>query len=151
MAKTGIDVIQLHGNETPEFTKQLRIPFIKVLHLPAISSTEMQSDEVDMNALFNDIKSWSKKSIAILLDSKLPGSSQGGGGIGKEFDWNIVDSVSQQFNGLKVLLAGGLNVENVHIAANLNGVLGVDVSSGIESSPGNKDANLIKQFLENIK
>lgn len=93
---------------------------------------------------------WSHKAIAIILDSTIPSSisQQQRGGTGKEFNWDIVNELQDYGS---VFLAGGLTSESVSIAIRKSGVIGVDVSSGIEISPGVKDTNLVKQFIENTR
>ena len=91
------------------------------------------------------ISDFSNKAIAILLDSKIPGSTSGGG-TGIVFDWNIADQLN-----IPILLAGGLNENNVLEALKKTNVIGVDVSSGVEveKMPGLKDQNLMTRFITN--
>ena len=77
----------------------------------------------------------------LLLDSETPGE-------GKKFDWNLpIDFLKDE----KILLAGGLNVENVSAGIEKFLPFGVDVATGIESEPGRKDPKLLKLFIENAK
>ncbi|TGK04103.1 phosphoribosylanthranilate isomerase [Leptospira langatensis] len=79
----------------------------------------------------------------LILDSFNPAA---GGGTGERFPWEYVSEVKRPY-----LLAGGLNPENVSEALAQTGAYGVDVASGVESSPGVKDPNLIRKFIQNAK
>ncbi|PJZ68594.1 N-(5'-phosphoribosyl)anthranilate isomerase [Leptospira perolatii] len=79
----------------------------------------------------------------LILDSFVPGM---GGGTGESFPWEFIKDVKRPF-----LLAGGLKPENVEKAVRTVKPYGVDVASGVESSPGVKDPNLIRQFIRNAK
>lgn len=139
VAQTGIDLVQLHGDESSDMVEKIHAPVIKVLHLaPGAGSS------VDDAKLRQQVADFSNKAIAILLDSRLPGSK--GGGTGAVFDWEVASSLDSP-----VLLAGGLTTENVCAAASTQGVAGVDVSSGVEVSPGVKDASLIGAFINNSR
>lgn len=98
--------------------------------------------------LREEIDSFANTAIAVLLDSKLPGTA--GGGTGQSFDWSLASKIDRP-----VILAGGLNVDNVKEAVNTchATILGVDVSSGVEipKFPGIKDKNLIEKFASNIR
>ena len=94
--------------------------------------------------MLKEIDSFSGIAIACLIDSRIPGSS--GGGTGQVFDWSITQSLDRAF-----LLAGGLNAENVKEALQLSNVIGVDVSSQIEISPGIKNLNSLKQLTSNAR
>lgn len=142
---TGIDIVQLHGDESPDFAQLLRAPVIKVLHVPAVSGldTSAESDS-QRERLRKQAELWTGQALALLLDSRLPGSR--GGGTGAVFDWNLASDL-----GAPVLLAGGLSPDNVAKAAASAGVVGVDVSSGIESAPGIKDEALIVEFARQAR
>lgn len=79
----------------------------------------------------------------IILDSFKEGE---GGGTGHLFEWSLVQKIKRPY-----LLAGGLNPENVYRAVSVLKPYGVDVASGVESSPGIKDHNLIREFVKNVK
>jgi len=147
--KTNIDVVQLHGDEQASLIDQIIVPCIKVLHIsPSSSSTSSSSSSGDIaNALMGQVNQFSGKVLALLLDSRLPGSK--GGGTGSTFDWQIASNLQ----GVPVLLAGGLSADNVAQAVVQQGVLGVDVSSGVEvaKQPGVKDLALLKAFISNAK
>lgn len=141
IAETGIDIVQLHGDESPDIIESINAPCIKVLHV----APSKANDLVDYDELKNQVKKFSGKAIALLLDSRIPGSK--GGGTGSTFDW----SLANKLDGCPVLLAGGLTPSNVKDAVKTDGVSGVDVSSGVETSPGIKDETLLKSFISNSK
>jgi phosphoribosylanthranilate isomerase len=126
--KTGLNTAQMHGNETYKDCQLLaeRVPFtIKAL---AANSPEL-ANFADFGVDF------------LLLDSETPGE-------GRKFDWNLpLDFLKNE----KLLLAGGLNVNNVQVGIEKFSPFGVDVATGIESEPGRKDPHLLKLFIETAK
>ncbi|WP_394232423.1 N-(5'-phosphoribosyl)anthranilate isomerase [Niallia oryzisoli] len=129
VSETGIDTVQLHGHETPEFCESIPYPIIKAFSIE--SSTDLET-----------IHHY-KCEFALLDGPK--GKYHGGNGIA--FDWNILSGFD--FKDKKVILAGGLNPENASDALETN-VYMLDVSSGVESN-GQKDLNKIKKFLDCVK
>ncbi len=129
--------VQLHGDEDVMFLKELRslVPcnIIKTVH-------------VSGEASIKEAVKFSKFADAILLDT----SSKGMGGSGKTHDWEIskkiVDAVKKP-----VILAGGLNPENVREAVETVRPYGVDVASGVEREPGKKDYDKVKRFVEEAR
>ncbi|WP_456274447.1 phosphoribosylanthranilate isomerase [Bacillus sp. AK031] len=121
----GIDFVQLHGNETPEFCHSLSVPCYKAI------SIQRQSD-------LNEVGRYTGNYI--LLDSG-HGSSKGGNGT--SFDWNYLRNFTAD---KKIILAGGLNVENIERAVREVNPFMVDVSSGVETD-GAKDPEKIKKFI----
>lgn len=128
--ETGIDVIQLHGDETPAFCESFTLPVIKALSIQT---------EADVLGISN------YQCEYVLLDSP-KGRYRGGNGIA--FDWSILSS--RKLTESKLILAGGLNSENVLQGIELATPYMVDVSSGVESE-GKKDLQKIKIFLETVK
>ncbi|KAB2338104.1 phosphoribosylanthranilate isomerase [Cytobacillus depressus] len=128
--ETGINVIQLHGDEIPEFCEQFSIPVIKAL---SIGSSE------DLNQL-------DKYSCDFYLLDSPRGKYRGGNGVA--FDWSLLSE--EQLKGKKIILAGGLSIENVAEAIQLAAPYMVDVSSGVETD-GKKDVNKITKFIERAK
>ena len=127
----GADFVQLHGEESFEFAKAIGLDkVIKALR-------------VKDSIFVDDV--W-KKAHAILLDTY---SEKAYGGTGESFDWKIAKSVVDA--GFKVFLSGGLNPENVSYAIRLVKPYAVDVSSGIESSPGIKDQRKMEEFIHAVK
>ena len=95
--------------------------------------------------LMKQAKDFEGKAIALLIDSRVPGTA--GGGTGLPFDWTIMNKL----NFGPVILSGGLTPSNVPDALTIDNVFGIDVSSGVESSPGVKDLSLIKEFCNKAK
>ena len=127
---TGINVIQFHGDESPEYTDSFHMRVIKAIRVKNVESLNAVADY---------------KCSSILLDAWSPDAY---GGTGKKFDWDILRRMGLD---KRVVLAGGLNAENVADAANLIRPYAVDVSSGVEVSPGIKDHKKIRLFINNLK
>lgn len=126
----GIRLVQLHGEESPQYCAEL--------HLPVLKGIRVRSRE-DVSALS------SYRVEAILLDAYVEGIV---GGTGTTFDWGL--AVEAKSWG-PIILAGGLTPGNVVEAISRVQPYGVDVSSGVESSPGVKDHAKVKAFVENVK
>lgn len=142
--ETGCDLIQLHGNETPSMLpSDLSIPVIKVLHIDinSVHSANTIHDQIRSAA-----KEWQGTAIALLLDAKSSTASSSGG-LGTPFSWQLLEG----FDDFPVLLAGGINTENVVQAVGMSCVGGVDVNSGVEIAPGQKDLNKVKDLILKIK
>ncbi|MDT1063734.1 phosphoribosylanthranilate isomerase [Paracoccus sp. CPCC 101403] len=135
LATVPLDVIQLHGSETPQ-----RVTEVKALTgLPVMKAVGVAEPE-DLEAV------WDYGLVAdmLLIDAKAPKDAALPGGNGLAFDWRIL--AGRQI--LKPwLLAGGLTPDNVAQAIRLTRAQGVDVSSGVESAPGVKDAEKIRNFI----
>ena len=139
--EVGLDLIQLHGDESSDFCSLLACPSIKALHVGA-------DDEA---SIVKKIEAGKKKLSLILLDTGLKGVAQQGGS-GVEFDWSIAKRIGSSM-GIPLLIAGGITPESVSNAVSTIGsefVLGLDVCSGVEASKGKKDANKLKQFIEYV-
>ena len=130
-----LDMLQLHGAETPARVAEIRARF----GLPV-----MKSIGVAEAADLAQIPGYEAVADQILLDAKAPKGAVLPGGNGLAFDWRLVKD--HKFS-KPWMLAGGLTPENVAEAVRLTGALQVDVSSGVESSAGVKDAALIRAFL----
>lgn len=128
-----IDLLQFHGNETVEFCEQFSMPYIKALG--------MKGTEHDVNYLIASANNF-HSAKALLLDAHAPGEA---GGTGETFDWSSIDEVDKT-----IILAGGLTAKNVKQAIEIARPYAVDVSSGVESSPGIKDKNLISAFMNQV-
>jgi phosphoribosylanthranilate isomerase len=126
----GLTHVQLHGNESADFSKSLSLPVIKALGIEGKDSLEAIKDY---------------PCEFLLLDGP-KGKYQGGNGL--SFDWNILNE--QDLLGKKVILAGGLNEGNVLEAVRQVRPYMVDVSSGVETD-GKKDLNKIKRFIDKVK
>lgn len=131
-----LDIIQLHGSETPERVAQVRakfgLPVMKAVGIAGASDVE----KIDRYSSVADL---------LLIDAKPPKDGPLPGGNGVTFDWRLI--ANRRWS-LPWMLAGGLTADNVAEAIALTGATQVDVSSGVESAPGVKDAARIKAFLE---
>ena len=126
--RAGLNGAQLHGHETREMTWWIgeRIPFVIKAFVAGDRGVADASGY---------------RASAILLDAPNPGS-------GKVFDWRLADGVTDRS---RLIVAGGLNPENVAAAISAVHPWGVDVSSGVESSPGRKDPRKLRAFIANAK
>lgn len=130
-----LDMLQLHGHETPDRVAQVRARY----GLPVMKAVGV-ADEGDLAALLD----YSLVADQILVDAKPPKGAALPGGNGLAFDWRLV----AQRRWLRPwMLAGGLTPENVAEAIRLTNARQVDVSSGVESAPGVKDAGRITAFV----
>ena len=133
------DMLQLHGRETPErvaaISEQFGVPCMKAIGV---------GDASDL-ARVGDYRAVCDR---VLLDAKPPKDASRPGGLGATFDWAIL----RDFNpGLTWMLSGGLNADNVVAALAATRAPGVDVSSGVESAPGQKDTSLIEAFVAAVR
>jgi phosphoribosylanthranilate isomerase len=125
---TGLDTVQLHGDETPELCRSLKQRVIKSFPVTENSDLDLaEGYDVD----------------AYLLDAKVSGSF---GGTGATFDWQL----AANFKMAPLILAGGLTPVNVREAIDMVRPYAVDVSSGVESG-GRKDREKIKEFIRRVK
>jgi len=134
------DLIQLHGSESPERVAQIR----RIAKRPVMKAIKVgSSDDVALSHdyHFADI---------ILFDAKTPQGARDAlpGGNGIPFDWEAFASVKK---GANFMLSGGLNPDNVRLAIATTHAPMVDVSSGVESAPGEKDTGLIRSFITAVK
>ena len=135
LAEVPIDILQLHGAETPERVAQVRYRF----RLPVMNAVGL-SGEADLAAIMD----YSLVADQLLVDAKPGSGTDLPGGNGLAFDWRLL--VGRRW--LRPwMLAGGLGPHNVAEAIRLTGARQVDVSSGVESEPGVKDAGLIAAFV----
>lgn len=128
---TGIHALQLHGEETPEFTRLFRgaAKVIKAFRVRGAESLAVLPAYLDA-------------ADAFLLDAYVPGAH---GGTGARFDWEL--AVTAKEHGTPVILAGGLTPENAAEAVRRVQPYAVDVSSGVEAAPGRKDHRKLREFL----
>ena len=129
----GLEMIQLHGDESPEFCGALMPHTIKGFRLNDTSS-------------LLPIRDYRGKIRAVLLDTYQRGIK---GGTGKTFDWNLATAAGEF--GMPVILSGGLRPSNIQRAILTIQPYAVDVNSGIEHSPGIKSPLLMKRLMEKIK
>lgn len=129
------DLIQLHGKETPERVSDVRQRFkVRVMKAIGVAAS------TDLDA----IPAYAAVSDMLLVDAKAPKDAAHPGGNGITFDWDLVAGLDP---GVPVMLSGGLDPDNVADAIHRTRLSGVDVSSGVESAPGIKDADKIKAFI----
>ncbi len=131
-----IDVLQLHGHESPDRVAQVRARY----GLPVMKAVGV-ADEADLA----DLHEYALIADQILVDAKPPSGGDVPGGNGLAFDWRLL--VGRKWL-CPWMLAGGLTAANVADAIRLTGARQVDVSSGVESAPGIKDAAKIAAFAE---
>ena len=134
--KVALDMLQLHGNESLERVADVQARF----RLPVMKALGV-ADESDLLA----VEAYAAVADQILIDAKPPKNSVLPGGNGLAFDWRLM--AGRRF-ACPWMLAGGLTPENVAEAISLTGARQVDVSSGVESSPGVKDIVAISAFIE---
>jgi phosphoribosylanthranilate isomerase len=131
------DFIQLHGDETPERVAEVRKKFaVSVIKALPVRTAE----DIDLAAHFEDIAD------ILMFDAKPPGDLPGGNGI--PFDWTLL--AGRKFR-KPYFLSGGISIGNVEKALKESGARVIDISSGLESSPGNKDPQMIVEFIKKVK
>jgi len=128
-----LDLLQFHGLESPEFCNSFNRPYIKAIGMADISSEKE----------FTKISSQYSQARGFLVDSHATGEA---GGTGKIFDWKNVPQEQEK----PIILAGGLNPDNVSDAIQQLDVYGLDLSSGVESKPGIKDPEKIMQLMNEV-
>ena len=135
LARVPIDMLQLHGAESPD-----RVAELKARHgLPVMKAIGV-AEAADLAA----IDRYAGVADQLLIDAKPPGGADLPGGNGLAFDWRLL--AGRKYWPLPWMLAGGLTPDNVAEAVRLTGARQVDVSSGVESAPGVKDAGLMRAF-----
>ncbi len=127
-----LDVIQLHGDEDPDFVKRVS----QAVGRPVWKAVSVTNQQAVMH-----LDSWGAE--AILLDAPTPGR----GGAGAMFDWTLAREARERFPQLDIVLAGGLNPANVGSAIATVEPWAVDVASGVEVAPGVKDAAKLDAFV----
>jgi len=125
-----IDLIQFHGDEDNDFCSRFQRPFIKAIRV------RQASDVVASCLRFPN-------AVGILLDSYKPGIP---GGTGETFDWSLIPTQANK----PLILAGGLNADNIAGAIDDVQPFAVDVSGGVEASKGIKDPEKVKAFLNEV-
>ncbi len=135
VARVPLDMLQLHGSETPERVSEVRarygLPVMKVIGIAT-------PDDLTKLAEYGRVAD------QLMVDAKAPKGAALPGGNGLPFDWRLVAGRRWP---VPWMLAGGLTPENVAEAIRLTGARQVDVSSGVESAPGVKDDSLIRAFI----
>jgi len=131
LAQVSLDLLQFHGDETPEYCAQFGKPYLKAIRVKA---------GVDLLQCASNFRG----ARGLLLDAHVEGVP---GGTGATFDWTLIPEQLP----LPVILSGGLDAENVAAAIEQVRPYAVDVSSGVEAGKGIKDAAKIARFIQEVK
>ncbi len=128
--KVGLNIIQLHGGETPEYCQKAKLPVIKVFQVaPDFNAEIMNGYDVH----------------AFLFDTYKKGKS---GGTGEVFNWHIIDGLQ---TAAPIILSGGLGIDNIISGIDTVSPSAVDINSGVEKMPGVKDEKKMKLLFSIIK
>lgn len=137
VAGVPLDMLQLHGAESPERVAEIKsrygFPVIKAIGVA-------EAEDLAAIDLYSDVAD------QLLVDAKPPKNSELPGGNGLPFDWRLL--AGRKYWRTPWMLSGGLNPDNVAEAIRMTGAKQVDVASGVESAPGVKDPGLIRSFIE---
>lgn len=133
--ESGLDLVQLHGNETLEYCQLIEKPIIKVIHI---------TPDYDIEELKAKVLLYSEVATFLLFDSKIDNQW---GGTGKTFDWDILKNITGD---VPFFLSGGLNPVNIKDAIEMVHPYAVDISSGVEEEPRIKDFEKIEAVMNVI-
>lgn len=139
--RVGLNAIQLHGDEGPEFLTS----FGKV---PVIKAFRCRESTLNSVRAFLKLCPEASHPVAILLDAHAPGTY---GGTGQVLDWPRLREEKVNLSGLPLILAGGLTPENVAEGIRVAQPDAVDTASGVETSPGKKDPAKVRDFITAAK
>ena len=139
MTSVAPDLLQLHGEETPERAADIR----RRWNTPIMKAIKVETAH-DADAALG----YREAADLILFDAVAPADSTRPGGNGAPFDWRTLLGVKDR---MPFVLSGGLTPDNVAEAIRVTGAAVVDVSTGVETSPGEKDPELIRRFLRAVK
>jgi phosphoribosylanthranilate isomerase len=129
------DLLQLHGKEPPARVAAIR----KKFGLPVMKAIAVE-EKADLAA----IAAYAGVADQLIFDARAPRAATRPGGLGKSFDWRLLDNLNLE---APFMLSGGLDADNVAEALRITRAPGVDVSSGVERVPGEKDAEKIRAFV----
>ncbi|MBX9845561.1 MAG: phosphoribosylanthranilate isomerase [Xanthobacteraceae bacterium] len=129
------DMLQLHGKETPERMASVRSRF----RLPV-----MKALPIETRADLSPVYTYAKVADWLLFDARAPREATRPGGLGKSFDWTLLERLNP---GVPFTLSGGLDAGNLAEAVRIARPAAVDVSSGVERAPGEKDPAKIRTFV----
>jgi len=129
------DMLQLHGDETPDRVAVVRSRF----GLPV-----MKALPIATRADLSPIREYDKVADRLLFDARAPQDATRPGGLGTPFDWTLLSGIKPA---VPFMLSGGLDARNVAEALRITRAPGVDVSSGVERVPGEKDPDKIRAFI----
>lgn len=130
LSRVRLDILQFHGDEAPALCRRYGLPYMKAVRVRSETNLLQYADQ------YNDAK-------ALLLDAYLPGVA---GGTGLVFDWSLIPDQLP----MPIVLAGGLNPENVAEAIRQVRPYAVDVSGGVEQTKGIKDVAKIAAFMRGV-
>ncbi|WP_235953216.1 phosphoribosylanthranilate isomerase [Salipiger sp. PrR002] len=134
-----LDILQLHGKESVERVVEIR----KRFGLPVMKAVGVASEE-DLPAL----EAYGRVADMLLVDAKAPKGGALPGGNGLAFDWRLIAGRRWP---VPWILAGGLTAQNVAQAVRMTGARQIDLSSGVESAPGEKSPELIRDFMQAVR
>jgi len=129
------DMLQLHGKETRDRVVMVRTRF----GLPVIKALPI-AERADLTP----IRLYASVADRLLFDARAPREATRPGGLGKSFDWRLLEGIDP---GVPFMLSGGLDADNVAEALRITNAPAVDVSSGVERAPGAKDPDKIRAFV----
>jgi phosphoribosylanthranilate isomerase len=129
------DILQLHGRESPERVAVIRSRF----GLPV-----MKAIPISQRADLSSVHYYANVADQLMFDARAPREASRPGGHGKAFDWHLLENLALL---VPFMLSGGLDAGNVEEALRITRADGVDVSSGVEHAPGEKDVGLIRAFI----
>ena len=133
------DMLQLHGKETPDRVVVVRARF----GIPVMKAIPIEArDDLSPVHLYAKVAEW------ILFDARAPREATRPGGLGKSFDWRLLENLSLT---VPFMLSGGLDAGNVEEALRITRAPAVDVSSGVERAPGIKDPEKIRAFVRSAR
>ncbi|MCK5810208.1 MAG: phosphoribosylanthranilate isomerase [Cocleimonas sp.] len=125
-----LDLLQFHGSESPQYCASFSRPYMKAVGMIGLDNFTAYADQ------YSDAK-------ALLVDGHAPGAA---GGTGNTFDWNDIPTNYSK----PMILAGGLNPDNIAAAIKSTSVYAVDLSSGVESAPGIKSKQKITALMQQV-
>jgi phosphoribosylanthranilate isomerase len=128
-------LLQLHGRESPDRVQSIKARF----KLPV-----MKAIAIEQAADLAEIRRYVGVADRLLFDARAPREATRPGGLGRSFDWRLLERLDP---GVPFMLSGGLDAGNVAEALRVTRAQGVDVSSGVERSPGEKDPDKIRAFV----
>jgi phosphoribosylanthranilate isomerase len=131
LAQLDIQLIQFHGDESSTFCEQFKLPYTKAVRMKE-------------GTRLSEIRKQYAKARGLLLDTYDKNLI---GGTGRAFDWDMLDAAKNDLRGPELILAGGLGPENVADAIAQTGIRTIDVNSGIETAPGIKDHNKMREIV----
>ncbi len=134
--QTGVDLVQLHGTESPDYCRLVEKPVIKVIHV------EPEGGDPDLQQA---VEPYLDVVDFLMFDTRIKGKW---GGTGRTFDWSLLKKISGE---KPFFLSGGINAHNVRKACKQINPYAVDLSSSLESEPGRKDFDKVEAFIEEMR